>query len=41
MIAWAYGVTLTKNINANTYQINFIMGLMIYIFGVALFPYSS
>ena len=29
MFVWAYGVVLTKKISANTYQINFIMGLVI------------
>ncbi len=29
MFMWAYGVVLTKKIKANTYQINFVMGLVI------------
>lgn len=41
MFIWAYGVTLTKKIMANTYQINFIMGLIIQFTGVLSYPYTT
>ena len=40
MIFWAYGVTLTKRIHANTYQINYVMGLIILFTGSVLYPYK-
>lgn len=38
MFGWAYGIVLTKRISANTYQINFTMGLIIHLTGALLYP---
>lgn len=41
MFFWSYAIVLTKNINANTFQINFIMGLIIMSVGTIAYPFTT
>lgn len=41
MMFWAYGATLTKKLKANTFQINFTMGLIILIGGAIIYPFTE
>ena len=41
MFACAYAIVLTKKIKANTYQINFFMGIVIQFSGVFMYPFTK
>lgn len=41
MLCWAYAIVLTKRINANCYQINLILGLVVQLTGAVTYPYTT
>lgn len=38
---WAYAIVLTKKIEANSYQINLILGLVVQLTGAVTYPYTT
>lgn len=41
VILWAYGIVITRMANANTFQINFILGIVFYFGGELILPYMG
>lgn len=41
MFAWAYAITTTKSIHANTFQINLITGIITQITGALIYPFTT
>lgn len=39
ILAWAFGVVITKRAQANTFQINYILGLCLLFSGAIAYPY--
>ena len=41
MIAWAYGIVITRVAKANTFQINFMLGFAFYMIAYLIMPYTG
>jgi hypothetical protein len=39
MVLWAIGIVITKRATANTFQINFILGVYLAFAGALAYPY--
>lgn len=41
MVFWAYAIVLTKKIKANTFQINYVLGIYLLLAGALAYPYAE